>query len=203
MKTGVAIHWFRQDLRLNDNPSLESASQYENIIPIYILDDINPGEFELGSASKWWLHNSLNKLNESLNGKLLVFRGDPCEILNSLVQEHKITYISWNRCYEPWRIARDKKIKSTFETKDIKIESFSGSLLWEPWSISKDDGTPYRVFTPFYKKGCLNAEEPRLPSGRVNLTNFYDKIKSSFSIDGLGLLPVSYTHLTLPTTDQV
>ena len=50
MKTGVAIHWFRQDLRLNDNPSLESASQYENIIPIYILDDINPGEFEMGSA---------------------------------------------------------------------------------------------------------------------------------------------------------
>ena len=189
MKTGVAIHWFRQDLRLNDNPSLESASQYENIIPIYILDDINPGKFEMGSASKWWLHNSLHKLNESLNGKLLVFRGDPCEILNSLIQEHKITYISWNRCYEPWRIARDKKIKSTFETKDIKIESFSGSLLWEPWSISKDDGTPYRVFTPFYKKGCLNAEEPRLPSGRVNLTNLYDKIESSFSIDGLGLLP--------------
>ena len=68
MKTGVAIHWFRQDLRLNDNPSLESASQYENIIPIYILDDLNPGKFEMGSASKWWLHNSLNKLNESLNG---------------------------------------------------------------------------------------------------------------------------------------
>ena len=58
MSKGIAIHWFRQDLRIKDNPSLEAASQYESIIPVYILDDVNSGEFAMGAASRWWLHKS-------------------------------------------------------------------------------------------------------------------------------------------------
>ena len=63
MSDKKSIHWFRQDLRINDNPSLESASKNNSLIPIYILDDVNPGEFMMGAASKWWLYHSLNKLN--------------------------------------------------------------------------------------------------------------------------------------------
>ena len=189
MKKGTAIHWFRQDLRLSDNPALDSAAQYETLIPIYILDEVNSGEFKMGAASKWWLHQSLTKLNESLDGKLLVYQGNPHEILNKLIEEQEVSYVTWNRCYEPWRIDRDKEIKRNFEDKNINVESFSASLLWEPWTISKDDGTPYRVFTPFYKKGCLNSEEPRLPAGKVDLSNLYSEDLSSGSITDLNLLP--------------
>ena len=189
MKKGTAIHWFRQDLRLSDNPALDSAAQYETLIPIYILDEVNSGEFKMGAASKWWLHQSLTKLNESLDGKLLVYQGNPHEILNKLIKEQEVSYVTWNRCYEPWRIDRDKEIKRNFEDKNVAVESFSASLLWEPWTISKDDGTPYRVFTPFYKKGCLNSEEPRLPAGRVDLSNLYSEDLSSDSITDLNLLP--------------
>ncbi len=189
MKKGTAIHWFRQDLRLSDNPALDSAAQYETLIPIYILDEVNSGEFKMGAASKWWLHQSLTKLNESLDGKLLVYQGNPHEILNKLIEEQEVSYVTWNRCYEPWRIDRDKEIKRNFEDKNVAVESFSASLLWEPWTISKDDGTPYRVFTPFYKKGCLNSEEPRLPAGRVDLSNLYSEDLSSDSITDLNLLP--------------
>ena len=189
MKKGTAIHWFRQDLRLSDNPALDSAAQYETLIPIYILDEVNSGEFKMGAASKWWLHQSLTKLNESLDGKLLVYQGNPHEILNKLIEEQEVSYVTWNRCYEPWRIDRDKEIKRNFEDKNVAVESFSASLLWEPWTISKDDGTPYRVFTPFYKKGCLNSEEPRLPAGKVDLSNLYSKDLSSDSITDLNLLP--------------
>ena len=189
MKKGTAIHWFRQDLRLSDNPALDSAAQYETLIPIYILDEVNSGEFKMGAASKWWLHQSLTKLNESLDGKLLVYQGNPHEILNKLIEEQEVSYVTWNRCYEPWRIDRDKEIKRNFEDKNVAIESFSASLLWEPWTISKDDGTPYRVFTPFYKKGCLNSEEPRLPAGKVDLSNLYSEDLSSDSITDLNLLP--------------
>ena len=189
MKKGTAIHWFRQDLRLSDNPALDSAAQYETLIPIYILDEVNSGEFKMGAASKWWLHQSLTKLNESLDEKLLVYQGNPHEILNKLIEEHEVSYVTWNRCYEPWRIDRDKEIKRNFEDKNVTVESFSASLLWEPWTISKDDGTPYRVFTPFYKKGCLNSEEPRLPSGKVDLSNLYSEDLSSGSITELNLLP--------------
>ena len=189
MKKGTAIHWFRQDLRLSDNPALDSAAQYETLIPIYILDEVNSGEFKMGAASKWWLHQSLTKLNESLDGKMLVYQGNPHEILNKLIEEQEVSYVTWNRCYEPWRIDRDKEIKRNFEDKNVAVESFSASLLWEPWTISKDDGTPYRVFTPFYKKGCLNSEEPRLPAGKVDLSNLYSEDLSSDSITDLNLLP--------------
>ena len=189
MKKGTAIHWFRQDLRLSDNPALDSAAQYETLIPIYILDEVNSGEFKMGAASKWWLHQSLTKLNERLDGKLLVYQGNPHEILNKLIEEQEVSYVTWNRCYEPWRIDRDKEIKRNFEDKNVAVESFSASLLWEPWTISKDDGTPYRVFTPFYKKGCLNSEEPRLPAGKVDLSNLYSEDLSSDSITDLNLLP--------------
>jgi len=189
MKKGTAIHWFRQDLRLSDNPALDSAAQYETLIPIYILDEVNSGEFKMGAASKWWLHQSLTKLNESLDGKLLVYQGNPHEILNKLIEEQEVSYVTWNRCYEPWRIDRDKEIKRNFEDRNVAVESFSASLLWEPWTISKDDGTPYRVFTPFYKKGCLNSEEPRLPAGKVDLSNLYSEDLSSGSITDLNLLP--------------
>ena len=189
MKKGTAIHWFRQDLRLSDNPALDSAAQYETLIPIYILDEVNSGEFKMGAASKWWLHQSLTKLNESLDGKLLVYQGNPHEILNKLIEEQEVSYVTWSRCYEPWRIDRDKEIKRNFEDKNVAVESFSASLLWEPWTISKDDGTPYRVFTPFYKKGCLNSEEPRLPAGKVDLSNLYSEDLSSGSITDLNLLP--------------
>ena len=98
MTVKKSIHWFRQDLRINDNPSLNSASQFDTFLPIYILDDVNSGEFSMGAASRWWLHHSLKKLNENLNGKLLIYKGNPLEILKKLIEENEITHISWNRC---------------------------------------------------------------------------------------------------------
>ena len=56
-----------------------------------------------------------------------------------------------------------EKIKKIFEDKNIKVKSYNASLLWEPWNILKNDGTPYKVFTPFYRKGCLGNDEPRIP----------------------------------------
>ena len=191
MSEKIAVHWFRQDLRIKDNPSLDAASKYDSFIPIYILDDTNSGEFKMGSASRWWLYHSLNKLNESLGGSLRLFKGDPCEILPKLVEDYSVSNVFWNRCYEPWRIDRDKKIKNELETNNIIVESFCGSLLWEPWNISKDDGTPYRVFTPYYKKGCLNASEPRLPINEPNLENISKKDNVSDSLESLDLLPKS------------
>ena len=189
MQNKKSIHWFRQDLRIKDNPSLDSASQFDSLLPIYILDDTNSEEFSMGAASRWWLYHSLRTLNESLDGKLLIYKGDPSKVLEQLAEEHEISYISWNRCYEPWRIKRDKEIKQDFENKEIKVESFGGSLLWEPWNIAKDDGTPYRVFTPYYKKGCLNSDEPRLPIDISDIKNLYSEQIQSDGLDSLSLLP--------------
>jgi deoxyribodipyrimidine photo-lyase len=188
MSKGIAIHWFRQDLRITDNPSLETAAEFEAVLPIYILDDGNSQEFKMGSASRWWLYNSLQSLNESLDGKLSIYNQNPKIVIQELLEKYEVKAVFWNRCYEPWRIDRDIDIKAYLDDKNIENKSFNSHLLWEPWNISKDDGTPYRVFTPYYKKGCLNAEEPRLPSKNLEIdTIFYDQ--DSEQIDTLDLLP--------------
>tara|TARA_B110000858_G_C17809185_1_gene479965 strand:- start:6438 stop:6788 length:351 start_codon:yes stop_codon:yes gene_type:complete len=114
MSTEVApiIVWFRQDLRLRDNPALLAAHESEQpIMPIYILDDVNSGEWKMGGASRWWLHQSLGALNKSLYGHLVFEAGDPEAILSDVVSQTGANRIFWNKCYEPWRIQRDTLIK--------------------------------------------------------------------------------------------
>jgi len=163
MKQPLVIHWFRQDLRLADNPALYEASKQGTVLPIYILDNKNPGAYAMGAASRLWLHHALLSLNQSLNQKLSLYLGNPLTILLDLVKHHHIKAIFWNRCYEPWCIKRDTLIKTQLQKKGIDIQSYNGSLLWEPWHIKKEDGTPYKVFTPFYQRGCLQSPLPRKP----------------------------------------
>ena len=107
----LIIQWFRQDLRISDNPALFAAVNKGEVLPIYILDDENAGKYKIGSASRIWLHHSLEKLNESLEHKLRIFAGDAKEVIAQLLQKYDISAVYWNRCYEPWRIKRDQAIK--------------------------------------------------------------------------------------------
>lgn len=191
MGTMVIIHWFRQDLRLSDNPALFDAAAKGLLIPIYILDDVNSDRYKMGAASRCWLHQSLIALNSSLNGQLLVFSGDPKIILSELIEKYNVGAVNWNRCYEPWRIARDTQIKQDLQSKGIVVNTFNGLLLWEPWEVLKSDKTPYRVFTPFYHNGCLKAIAPRVPLDRPNQIRFFfnDQQSTQSSIEKLELLP--------------
>ena len=156
----IAIHWFRQDLRLADNPALCQAVARGDLLPIYILDDESAGEHAMGGASRLWLHHSLHSLNQSLQGQLRVYQGNALDVLTQLCRDHDISSVCWNRCYEAWRIERDGHIKSALKSAGVEVLSSNGSLLWEPWQVLKGDGTPYKVFTPFFKNGCLKAAEP-------------------------------------------
>lgn len=184
------IIWFRQDLRLSDNPALTKAIETgQLVIPIYILDDDSAGAWKMGAASRAWLHHSLHSLNKSMDGNLLCFKGKADEILPRIISETNATGVYWNRCYEPWRIARDKHIK---ENLSVPCFSENGSLLWEPWTVQKSDGTPYRVFTPYFRKGCLLAPDPRTPLPARQKISFYkSNINNNLKIDKLNLLPSS------------
>ena len=185
------ILWFRQDLRLQDNPAYHAALESGSpILPVFILDDDNAGLWKRGAASRWWLYHSLSSLNKSLNGTLAIFRGDATKIIPELVEAACAHAVFWNRCYEPWRIARDSKIKTALEQSSIAVKSSNASLLYEPWTVSKDDGTPYKVFTPFFRKGCLGRGEPPVPLGLPHhVPTFFPRLKQSLHIDDLDLLP--------------
>ena len=186
----MSIYWIRQDLRLSDNPALSEANKTGSIIPIFILDIVNSKEHITGNAGKVWLHYSLNELNKQFGNKLIFSKGDPEEILTDLCKSELINKIFWNRVYEPWSISRDKRIKENMKKKGIEVNTFNGSLLWEPWNVLKNDGTPYKVFTPYYRRGCLNAVEPRRPLEKPKKINFHEvKNFESLSINQLNLLP--------------
>ncbi len=189
MTDKLAIHWFRQDLRLSDNPALVHAAKIGRILPIYILDDETAGKYRMGRASRCWLHHSLISLNDSLGGKLSIYKGNPKTVLADILERLDVDAVFWNRCYEPWRIDRDASIKEAIARKNIVVESVNGSLLWEPWAIKKNDGTHYKVFTPFYRKGCLQASEPRHPLSAPSGVRYQYDSQKSLSVDQLGLLP--------------
>ena len=196
MTKKIAIHWFRQDLRLADNPALTKAAENDEVIPIYILDDDNAGNYAMGSTSRFWLHHSLKALDASLNNSLSVYRGNPQIILDDIIKRFDVKAVYWNRCYEPWRISRDTCIKESLIKQRIKVCTSNGSLLWEPWNVTKDDGTPYKVFTPFYRKGCLNNANPRAPLSKLECVKYICD-PNHVGIDSLDLLPKVTWHKQL------
>jgi deoxyribodipyrimidine photo-lyase len=148
-------------LRLGDNPALHAAAATgAPVIPVFILDEQTAGEWSLGEASRWWLHHSLRALNETLQGRLLILRGSARNEIEALAAGNGAEAVYWNRCYEPSRIVADRELKSSLQQRGIKVRSFNGSLLFDPTIVAKADGTPYRVFTPFYRKGCLENAPP-------------------------------------------
>ena len=199
MKQPLVIAWFRQDLRIHDNPALRAAAAQGTVLPIYILDDVNAGDWAMGGASRVWLYHSLQSLDRGLNGKLQLFRGAAREVLNKLVSTHEVAAVYWNRCYEPWRIERDTHIKHDLSVQGVDCHSFNGSLLWEPWDVAKPDGTPYRVFTPFYQKGCYKAPAPRQPLPAPDPLSLHHSLcPDAQELDQLALLPSDLDwHLTL------
>jgi len=151
------IVWFRQDLRLNDNPALQCALDGNNtVIPVFI-DDENCGR-QAGTMGLWWRNKSLAKLDASLKkrGNRLIYRkGRAADVLTGLAKEVNAHAVYWNRQYEADIVARDTAIKSKLKDGGIDAESFNGSLLFEPWEVtSKSTGGPFKVFTPFWRACC-------------------------------------------------
>ena len=88
MNKTKTIHWFRQDLRIRDNPSLYATAEKGILLPVYILDDFNSGKMKMGVASRVWLHHSLKALNKSLDGHLLILMGGPLHLIPELFKKN-------------------------------------------------------------------------------------------------------------------
>ncbi len=178
MQQTATLVWFRQDLRIGDNPALSHAAARGDLLPIYIYDDTHPQRWAPGAASRWWLHHSLSALNQSLQQQLRLFQGDPLQLIPQLLKQTGIQRVVWNRCYEPWQIARDQALKALLHSLGIEVVSFNASLLWEPWEVSKRDGTPYKVFTPYYRNGCRQRPPPRYPLARPPMMSYVESAPS-------------------------
>src|SRR5262245_24492831 len=150
--------WFRQDLRLEDNAALLAAVERgKPVIPVFIWSPQEEKPWPPGAAARWWLHQSLGKLQAALakRGSNLVLRSGPTgTALERLVYETRAGAIYWNRRYEPSVVQRDSNLNDALRRVGIAVESFNGNLLFEPWTVKNQSGQPFRVFTPF-SNSCM------------------------------------------------
>jgi deoxyribodipyrimidine photo-lyase len=178
----TSLVWFRQDLRLADNPAWSAACAAGQAAPIYIFDDSTPAIRPIGTAGRWWLHESLSALDEALDGALILRRGDPLIELEDLIRETGARSLFWNRVYEPAAIARDKTIKASISALGVETRSFNASLLHEPWEVRTKAGAPYKMFTPYWRAASQLEVDAPLPTvlhtsiarkvGRCSLTSW-------------------------------
>jgi deoxyribodipyrimidine photo-lyase len=150
--TSPTIFWFRQDLRLHDNPALFAACAEGDVIPVYILDDAA----QMGGASLWWLHHSLVRLQEALPS-LILRRGHSASALLSLAAETGATRIHANRQYEPYWREAESEIAA-----ECDLVLHHGNQLADPASILTGGGGRYKVFTPWWRN-LLERMPPRKP----------------------------------------
>ncbi len=189
----INIVWFRRDLRLFDNAALLAATMRseDQVLPLFIWNPDEDGEWSPGAASRWWLHQSLKKLDEALQqtgSRLIIRTGDSLSILQEVIEQTGAASVFWNGLYEPDAYARDEKIKASLENKGIEVIRFNSSLLWEPAQVANGSGKPFKVFTPFWNY-CSNRLEPADPVPKPKYISTPDTGLRSLALETLRLEP--------------
>jgi len=151
----AALVWFRDDLRLDDQPALRAALDRGWLpIPVYIHAPSEEGEWAPGAASDAWRRRSLAALAVELErrgSRLVLLHGPTLGTLQALAALTGAEAVLWTRRYEPAAEQRDARIKRALREAGLHAESFNGALLFEPWDVATKQGDPYRVYTPFWK----------------------------------------------------
>lgn len=194
--TAPIIVWFRDDLRMADNPALRHAvDSGKPVLCLYVLDEDSDEVRALGGAAKWWLHGSLAALGADLTeaGASLQLRRGPAEdVVPAVVAETGADAIVWNRRYGAARDV-DARLKTRLREEGLEVSSFDAALLVEPWTMQTGSGGPYAVFTPFWRsvQKRLQEDPPRHPLARPKTIDGFegDGSGSGDALDDWGLLP--------------
>ena len=197
----ATILWFRQDLRLTDNPALNAALRRGGpVLPVYIDSAAEEAPWAAGAASRWWLHQSLAALDRQLrqlNTQLIFRRGNAQQMLDELLDLSGATAVYWNRRYEPAVTARDLLVKAALRKRGVSAESCNSALLVEPWQVQNQAGKPFQVFTPFWRHvlksldpaAVLAAPDQWPGTNKERANNKVAAAAGQLTLNDLGLLP--------------
>ena len=192
MSDPIQVVWFRQDLRLTDHRALRAAiATGAPVLPVYILDDQTPGSWPIASASRWWLHHSLEELTRTLadaGAPLILRRGTFAAELVKLVKETKASAVFCSRSYEPWAVALEKELKPKLEAAGAELKRYPGSLLREPEHLRTKTGGPFKVYTPFWN-ALSGGEDPAKPQPAPTQITPPSAIPKSDTLASWKLLP--------------
>ena len=190
MIASPTVVWFRQDLRLQDNPALTAAATGQ-VVPVYIWAPQEEGDWPPGGASRWWLHQSLTRLDQALrqrNSRLIVRRDSAVSALLSVVRATGARRVVWNRRWEPHARAVEAEVRRALAAEGIETDDYESALLVDPDNLSTRSGGYYQVFTPFWK-ALQQLSEPGSPLPVPQLVPLSGGWPPSLTIADLGLLP--------------
>ncbi len=188
MNAAPVLLWLRRDLRLTDQAALVAALAAGPVIPVYVLDDETPRNRRMGSASRWWLHHSLTSLAADLTarGSRLILRQGRCdEQLAVLARESGAREVHALHHYEPWWRNAERAT-----ARHLTLRLHHGNYLAPPGSVLSGAGTPYRIFTPFWR--ALQQQlppPPALPAPQVLAAP--DQWPASDRLESWSLLPTT------------
>jgi deoxyribodipyrimidine photo-lyase len=205
----VAIFWFRRDLRLDDNVGFYKAlSENEEVYPFFIFDPNILSELPRNDARVGFIHATLNLLNEKLRplgSSIRVMHATPMEAIKTLVNELHIEAVYTNHDYEPYAIQRDKEISEFLAFHSISFRTFKDQVIFEKSDVTKDDGTPYTVFTPYSKKWKSILRDSDLISfpSEDYLPKLSKTMNNIPTLSELGFIPSTLTILESNTSESL
>ncbi|MUP45508.1 deoxyribodipyrimidine photo-lyase [Gramella sp. BOM4] len=154
MKDEINIFWFRRDLRLDDNAGFRAALQDDlPVMPIFIFDTEILDKLPEDDARVTFIFETLqkmrNQIQEEYGSSIAMYHGEPKEVFQNIIQDYNIQKIYTNRDYEPYAKERDEKIAKLLNENDIEFLDFKDQVIFEKDEVTKNDGDPYVVYTPY------------------------------------------------------
>jgi len=201
----ISIFWFRRDLRLHDNVGLFHAlKSEEKILPIFIFDTEILQKLPKDDARVSFIHNELNKMNEhlkSIGKQINIYHGTPKEIFQLLVEEHDLVNVFTNHDYEPYAIQRDLEIEKILASKNIKFQTYKDQVIFERNEITKQDGLPYVVYTPYSKK-WLEAYHTNKKKNYPS-EDLLSQISSEGELNNITLEDIGFKQTSIPIQEYI
>ena len=189
------VFWFRRDLRLEDNCGLYHALNSGNkVLPIFIFDTEIIHKLPKEDARIEMIHAALGNLSDAMKRNRCsvgMYHGKPKAVFESLLQKYPIQKVVTNHDYEPYAQERDNEIAALLEQHGIAFETHKDQVIFEKNEVVKDDGLPYKVYTPYSRKWLSRFKEVGLthyPS-EDHLDALAEETQPQCSLDDLGFHP--------------
>ena len=189
----MSVFWFRRDLRIDDNVGLYHALKSGNkVLPIFIFDsEILEKLPSKKDARLEMIHTALGKLSDAMmenKCNVGMYHGKPKAVFEKLLEKYSVKKVFTNHDYEPYAKNRDEEIKNLLKKKGVAFETFKDQVIYEKSEITKDDGTPYRVYTPYSKKWIIRMRADGIPNyeSEYNLDNLAPIKQPQLELKDLG-----------------
>ncbi|WP_418511522.1 cryptochrome/photolyase family protein [Corallibacter sp.] len=156
MANPINIFWFRRDLRLDDNHALFQALQSENpVLPIFIFDKTILESLPKNDARVNFIYDTLQDLNNTLQNTykshIAIYHDTPISAFKHIVKNYNVKTVYTNHDYEPYAKKRDTNIASFLKDNNIDFKTYKDQVVFEKSDVTKSDGKPYLVYTPYMK----------------------------------------------------